>query len=95
MAYKARSTRFQTERLSVAIRLTGTFAWSRGVLLNLSSGGAQIYSQAKFAPGAEIEIEFVTVGTEGKSLKTRMVAKVVWYSGFRYGVQFRKKIKRP
>ncbi len=95
MAFRARSPRFQTEKLPVTVRLTGTFAWSRGVLLNLSSGGAQVYTQSKFAADSEIEIEFTTVNTEGKSTKSRMIAKVVWYSGFRYGVQFRKKIKRP
>jgi Tfp pilus assembly protein PilZ len=74
--------------------MTGTFAWAKGVLLNLSAGGAQVYTQAKFASGSEVEIEFITVNTLGKSTKSRLIAKIVWYSGFRYGLQFRKKIKR-
>ena len=96
MSYRARSTRFQTEKLPVTLRILGSFAWSKGVLLNLSAGGAQIYSQAKFASDTDVEIEFTTINTVGKTTKSRMIARVVWYSGYRYGLQFRKKTtKRP
>lgn len=94
MPYKSRAQRYQTEKLPVSIRLVGTFSWSRGVLLNLSAGGAQIFSQSKYSPDAAVEIEFTTISAAGKTTKSRLIAKVVWFSGNRYGVQFKKKIRR-
>jgi hypothetical protein len=92
MAYQTRSPRYQTEKLPIMIRQVGTFVWAKGSVLNLSASGVQVYSAAKLAPGADVEIEFLTVNAQGQSTRRRMNARIVWYQGGRYGCQF---VKRP
>jgi hypothetical protein len=89
MPYQKRATRHQTEKLPVAVRPAGTFAWSQGLILNLSSSGIQIYTRAKLAPDSMIEIEFTTVTAQGKTTRRRLRAQVMWFSGGRYGCRFK------
>jgi hypothetical protein len=88
MALKTRSPRFQTERLPVMIRPTGTFTWNRGTVLNLSATGIQIFASTKFEVGVEVEMEFLTINKQGRKTRRKMRAKIVWQQGSRYGCQF-------
>ena len=88
MTFKPRSPRYQTERLPIMVRSVGTFVWGRGIVLNLSTTGVQIYSNAKLTAGGEVEMEFVTVDKQGRKNRRKMRAKIVWANGSRYGCQF-------
>ncbi len=86
--YKTRSPRFQTERVSITIRTHGTFAWTHGIVLNLSQSGVQVHTFAKLARGAQVEIEFNTINKQGRKTRRRLRANVVWMTGQRYGCHF-------
>lgn len=91
MGYRTRQqVRHKTDRLPITLRPPGTFAWVRGLLMDLSSGGAQIHSDARLTPGTELEIEFNTVDRDGRKNRRRLNATIMWRRGSRYGCRFNK-----
>lgn len=89
MSYKARQhPRFQTERIPLAVRASGTFNWLKGSVLNLSKGGVQIHTLAEFKVGQKLDLEFNTMDAAGRKHRRKFTATVQWATGNRYGLQF-------
>lgn len=86
--YKVRQfTRFRT-KVNVMLRSVGRFSWSRAQMLNLSQGGLMLESDEAFPLGAEVEIEFNTVGADGKTTRRRLRGQILWRRGSRHGLKF-------
>ncbi len=91
MAYQPRRyARHETEKLPVTIRIYGTFVWTRGSVINLSQGGVQIYTPAKFMAGNKLELEFNTIDRQGRKNRRKLIVTIVWKRGYKYGCQFDK-----
>lgn len=89
MGYQLRKhSRHQTQALPVTMRPAGTFVWTRGTVMNLSQGGLQLQTTAKFEVGIKIEIEFSTVDRVGRRNRRKMIAMIKWKKAQRYGCEF-------
>ncbi len=95
MSYQLRKhSRHQTQALPVTLRTMGTFVWARGTVMNLSQGGLQLQTSAKFEVGKKIEIEFSTVDRQGRLNRRKMTATIKWKKAQRYGCEFALRAKK-
>lgn len=69
-------------------RLVGQFEWQHAGLINLSQGGVSFLSALELSKGQYIEIEFDTVDRLGRNHKRRLLGRVCWRRGTRYGLEF-------
>jgi hypothetical protein len=79
--------RYNTD-LNCRFRLSGTFQWDNGELMNLSQGGVCLKARTPPRKDEMIEIEIDLFTDEGVWKNRKMKARVMWQKGKRSGLRF-------
>ena len=82
-----KSPRFRVE-LAGRFRRAGTFQWTDVVVVNLSKTGLCFQTRSELIGEDLIELEIDTRDAADKPHQRRVVGKIQWRRGQRYGVRF-------
>ncbi len=84
---KRKHPRFPTD-VGCLFRVSGTFQWEPGELINLSKGGVCIKAKLPPSKDTRVELEIDLFTDEGVWKKRKMKAIVMWRRGKRAGLHF-------